>query len=236
VARRSRFKPFKPWTPPRPPAGSYDPVLDAQRDAATRGLGDTRQDLALAGTRAAADYQFGQDDVGRQFGRYEQDYGTQTQMLKRQYDLLAGRQQEQMAGANLLGGGAVLQAAAKRAENQRLQQSELDTGFTRAREDRDTGLGRLSVDFTRGTADRTTALTRAQREDTAFGLDTAGQRAYQAAGMGYVPPGRGQPGGMPGNEFTNKRGVQRRRIVRGGFEYIVAPDGTVVHSKRVGRR
>jgi hypothetical protein len=211
-------------------------VLDAQRDAATRGYGDVKADTALAGTRAAADYQFGQDDVNRQTGRYEEDYRTQTDMLKRQYDLLAGRQQDQAAGANVLGGGAVLQAAAKRAANQALQQKQLDLGLARAHDDRDVGLGKLSVDFNRGLADRTTGLTRAGREDTAFGLDTAAQRAYQAAGMGYVPPGRGQPGGMPGNEFTNKAGVQRRKVTRGGFEYIVAPDGTVVHSRRVGRR
>jgi hypothetical protein len=236
VARRSRFKPFKPWTPPRPPAGSYDPVLDAQRDAATRGLGDVRQDSALGGTRAAEDFQFGQDDVNRGFGRYEEDYKTNTAMLKRQFDTLAGRQQEQAAGAGVMDGGAVLQAAAKRAANQGLAQGQLDTGLDRARVDRDVGIGRLGVDFNRGVTDRTTALTRAEREDTSFGLDTSAQRAYQAAGMGYVPPGPGQPGGMPRGEFTNKAGVQRRKIVRGGFEYVVAPDGKVVHTRRVGRR
>jgi hypothetical protein len=127
----------------------------------------------------------------------------------------------------------VLQAAAKRAANQGLEQGQLDTGLARAREDHDTGLGRLSVDFNRGTADRTLGLARAEREDTSFGLDTAAQRAYQAAGNNYTPPGPGQPGGMPRNEFTNRNGVQRQRIVRGGFEYIVAPDGKVVHTRRV---
>ncbi len=211
-------------------------MLDAQRDAATRGLGDVRQDTALAGTRAAADFQFGQDDVNRQTGRAEEEYRTNTAMLGRQFDILAGRQQEQAAGAGVLGGGALLQAAAKRQANQALAQQGLDTGIARVREDRDVGIGKLGVDFNRGLADRTTGLARAEREDTAFGLDTAGQRAYQAAGMGYVPPGRGQPGGMPRGEFTNKAGVQRRKIVRGGFEYIVAPDGTVVHSRRVRGR
>jgi hypothetical protein len=232
--RRGPFRPFKPYTPPRPPSGSYDPALDAAREAARRGLGDVRQDTALAGTRAAADFQFGQDAYATQFGRTEADYNTHTAMLKRQYDILAGRQQEQ-ANVNLVGGGALLEAAAKRKANQGLEQAELDTGLQRAREDRDVGVGRLGVDFERGTTDRATALARAGREDTAFGLDTAAQRAYQAAGMGYVPPQPGQPGGMPRNEFTNRHGAQRRRIVRGGVEYIVAPDGTVVHRSRVRR-
>jgi hypothetical protein len=157
-------------------------------------------------------------------------------MLKRQYDILAGRQQEQMNQSGVLNGGAVLEAAAKRAANQGIQQGQLDVGLDRARKDRDDGLGRLTVDWTRGHADRVLGLERAEREDRMFGLDTAAQRAYQAAGNNYVPPEPGQPGGAPRNEFTNKAGAQRRRIVRGGFEYIVAPDGKVVHTRRVRGR
>jgi hypothetical protein len=226
---------FKPYTPPRPPSGSYDPALDAARDAARRGLGDVRQDTALAGTRAATDFQLGQDDVNRSFNRYDEDYRRNTDMLKRSYDILAGRQAESANVQGVMGGGALLEAAAKRQANQALEQGGLDTGRARAVEDRDLGIGQLNLGYERGTTDRATSLARAGREDTAFGLDTAAQRAYQAAGAGYVPPGRGQPGGPPKNEFTNKHGLQRRRIVRGGVEYIVAPDGSVVHTKRVGR-
>lgn len=235
IPKPGAFRPFKPYSPPRPPSGSYDPALDAARDAASRGYRDVRQDTALAGTRAAADFQFSQDDTNRGFDRYQQDYERNTAELKRQYDILAGRQQESANVQGVMGGGALLEAAAKRQANQALSQGELDVGLGRAREDRDTGLGRAGLEFERGTTDRATSLARAGRENTAFGLDTAAQRSYQAAGMGYVPPQPGQPGGMPRNEFTNKGGQQRRRIVRGGMEYIVAPDGTVVHKRKVGR-
>jgi hypothetical protein len=229
----SPFKPFKPYTPPRPPSGSYDPALDAARDAANRGYGDFQRDTERDKEYLGQDFQFGQDSANTAFNRYEQDFKTNTSMLQRQYDILGGRQQEQANSSGVFGGGALLQAAAKRKANQGLQQAQLQTGLDRAREDRDVGIGRMGVEFQRGNAGLDQTLTRAGRENTAFGLDTAGQRAYQAAGMGYVPPGKGQPGGMPKNEFTNKAGAQRRRIVRGGMEYIVAPDGTVVHKKRV---
>jgi hypothetical protein len=234
-AARTPFKakPFKPYTPPRPPAGSYDPALDAAREAANRGYGDVQRDTERDLEYAGQDFQFGQDAANQAFNRYEADFNTNTSMLKRQYDILAGRQAEQANVSGVFGGGALLEAAAKRQTNHGLEQTQLDTGLARAREDRDIGIGRMGVDYQRGTDALRLGQTRAGRENQAFGLDTAAQRAYQAAGMGYVPPGKGQPGGMPRNEFTNKSGAQRRRIVRGGVEYIVAPDGTVVHKKRV---
>lgn len=275
IPKPTPFVPFKPYTPPRPPAGSYDPALDAARDAARRGLGDVRQDTALAGTRAAADFQLGQDDIGRSYGRGtfdltrdrdrayedldvsgrrgEEDYQRNVTMLRREYDILAGRQAESARTQGVLSAGLALKSAAARAANQGIAQQGLDTaigrtrediaqsrarvgqdfdtGYGRLGEDRDIGLGRLGLDYERGNTDRATGLARAGREDTAFGLDTAAQRAYQAAGAGYVPPGPGQPGGRPKNELANGN----RRIVRGGMEYIVRPNGTVVSKKKVGR-
>jgi hypothetical protein len=233
VATRTRFKPYKPYQVPQPPAGSFDPALNAGVGAANRGYGDLRQDTALAGARAGQDYQFGQDTYNQGFARQQEDYNTSLAMMKRQFDILAGQQQSQAAGQNVLSGGALLQSAAKRAANQALQKQGLDTQLRRAQQDRDMGLGRLSVDFSRGDADRTMQLARAGRENTAFGLDTQSQMAFQAAQSGYAPPKPGEPGGMPKGEFTNRNGVQRRRIVRGGVEYIVAPDGTVVSHRRV---
>jgi hypothetical protein len=47
---------FTPYRPPPIPTGYYDPSLDAQRDAASRGLTQTEQDIGLAGRRGAEDY------------------------------------------------------------------------------------------------------------------------------------------------------------------------------------
>jgi hypothetical protein len=188
--RRALHPPGKTVAPLRPPAGTYDPALDAARRAATRGYGDVKQDTRLAGTRAAEDFQFGQDDVNRSYDRTKADYGSNVAMLQRQYDILAGRQQEQANVSGVIGGGALLEAATKRAANQAIDRAPLDTGFQRAGEDRGLAIERLGVGFQRGVTDRGTALSRAGREDRAFGLDTAAQRLYQATQSGWVPPAK----------------------------------------------
>jgi hypothetical protein len=194
VARQ--FKPWKPYVPPKPPAGSYDPALDAQRAAAQRGLGDLTQDVETAGTRANV------------------DYGRSTELLKQAYGRLGVRQEEQAATSGVIDGGALLQAAAKRAANESTEQTGLDLGYQR------------------GGIDRTTQLTRARRENTAFGLDTDAQIAFQASQAGYVPPGRGEPGGMPQAEHVTPGGRPYRSIVKGGVEYKVGPTGVPFGRRR----
>jgi hypothetical protein len=188
--RRALHPPGKTVAPLRPPAGTYDPALDATRRAASRGLLYAKQDTRLAGVRAAEDLQHGREDVGRSYDRTQQDYGSNVAMLQRQYDILAGRQQEQANVNQVVGGGALLEAAAKRAANQAIDRAPLDTGFKRAGEDRDLSIGRLLEGFQRGDTDRRTSLDRAGREDRAFGLDTAAQRLYQATQSGWVPPAK----------------------------------------------
>jgi hypothetical protein len=88
-------------------------------------------------------FQFGQDDVNRSYDRTKADYGSNVAMLQRQYDILAGRQQEQANVSGVIGGGALLEAATKRAANQAIDRAPLDTGFKRAGEDRDLSIERL---------------------------------------------------------------------------------------------
>lgn len=231
MALRTRFHPFTPYVTPRPPAGTYDPALDAARRAASRGLHDTTQDVGLAGERAGQDFTFGVGQADQTLGYQKADYGAHVAALQRSYDVLAGQQQEQQAGAGVLQGGAVLQAAAKRAANQGLQQTALDTGLARDVTAHDQTVAQLGVGQTRGITDRATTLARATREDTNFGLDTRGQEAFQAAGTGYTPPAPGTPGGRPANEGPGGH----RTIVRGGVAYVVAPNGQVLSHRRVRR-
>jgi hypothetical protein len=184
----------RPYVPPRPPAGSYDPSLDAAREAAERGYGDLRQDIETAGTRANVDYGLGREAIGRDFGRFEEDYQRNTGLLKQSFERLATRQAEGMNAAGVLNGGAAIQAAQKRAANQAQQQAQLDLARTRAVEDRDLGYGQLDLGYQRGGIDRTRTLERAGRENTAFGLDTGAQIAFQAAQSGWVPPKRPRRG------------------------------------------
>lgn len=234
--RPRRFPGFRPYQPPPPPAGSFDPALTAQREAATRGLRDVRQDTELAGARAGQDFAFGIESVDRSLGRGNEDLDHRTMLLKRSYDQLAARQRDQAAAQGVLRGGAVLQSAAKRAENQAIGQGEIDVDRARLRDDRDVAAGRLGVEFDRGVTDRTTGLARAEREDTAFGLDVGAQKMFQAGQVGYVPPVRGEAGGIPRHEFVTPGGRPYREVARGGLVYKVGPDGRIIGAPRRRRR
>jgi hypothetical protein len=210
----------KPWVQPPPPTGSFDPALDAQRRAATRGLGDTVADIGTANTRDTVDYGLNRDDILRAQTRgladlttsRDRGYGDvdrQVSVLHRGFQTLAGQQRQQFQAHGLGYGGAALQAAAKRQANEAFDRQPLDVARRRIGEDftrgsgrlnEDTGLqlGRLALDYAppdatnplggRRFQDRATQLTRAQREDTAFGLDTGAEKIFQATQSGWVPP------------------------------------------------
>jgi hypothetical protein len=210
----------QPWVQPPPPTGSFDPALDAQRRAASRGLGDTVADVGTANVRDTVDYGLNRDDILRAQGRgladlttsRDRGYGDvdrQVAALHRGFQTLATRQAEQFNAAGVGAGGAALQAAAKRQANEAFDRQPLDTARQRIGEDfargsgrlnEDTGLqlGRLALDYAppdatnplggRRFQDRTTQVTRAQREDTAFGLDTGAEKIFQATQSGWVPP------------------------------------------------
>lgn len=256
AARSYRFTPYRA---PEPPAGTYDPALDSQLAASKRGLFDLTQDSETQGLRAQDDYglQSGQvqrqgalnfgdltrdrdrglADLGAARSRGLEDYQRNVAQLTRNYQRLGDSQRQQRNAANVLSGGAALQAAAKRSANEAFDREPIDTGVNRFlsdnslqsqrvtddyganvarnKEQQDSQLGTLGLDFQRGATDRTTALTRAQREASAFGLDTGAQRAYQAAGTGWAPPGRGEPGGQPSNEFVNPSTGAHYRVING---------------------
>jgi hypothetical protein len=252
-AGNSPFGAFKPYQPPNP-AGYYDPALDAQQRAAGRGYLDTQQDTALAGTRAAVDYGLDTDDITRSYTRGLADIGTQrgyenenytrnVGLLTRQYGQLARRQAEGARRYGVTSGGIALLSAAKRAENQGIEQQTADiahtralTGFdtstTRLGEDRTSAQGRLDLGYGRGVDDRTLALSRAGRENTFFGTDIGAQKAYQAAQAGYTAPAPGTPGGMPRNERVLPGGGHVRTQTVGGITYTYDKTGKIISRKR----
>lgn len=196
-------------------------------DRGTQDLGVQQGELNTARQRAAENYGQSTQDLGTQYGR--------------QAD--AQRQAQSRAGVTW-GSGAMAQALGKRGANQAhdqaglntsyartvqdqaVAQGRLDTAGTRAGEDRDLSLGDLALKLAppdagnplggRSFQDRTTALTRAQREGVALGLDATAQRAYQAAGAGWVPPVG------PSNEFTDAEGNPYQ--VRTAGHQVVAYD------------
>lgn len=194
-------------TPTDPPGGTYDPALDAQERAATRGLGDLRQDTETGGERSLSDYLLARGELERQRAEGAQDYGRTIAGIDRSYGQLARRQAEgQRASGNR--GGALAAALARRQENQAIDRAPVDINYQRMNQGVDRRLGAMGVDYQRGTTDRTNTLARAERENAFFGQDVSAQRWYQAKGTGYVPPlgpgAPGAPGGPPGGRPAPK--------------------------------
>lgn len=178
---------FTPFAPPPIPSGYYDPNLDAQRDAASRGLLDT------------------QEDVGTQERRGGEDYNTNVAALTKHYTDLGTAQGEQANAYGVVpGGGALLQAAAKRAANQATDQGNLDSTYNRS------------------IADLGNTLTRAQREDVFYGQDVGAQKNFQAQQAGYAAPTG------PSNEYTSPSGQSYRVVRRNGFDYRYDPSGKLI--------
>lgn len=182
---------FTPFTPPPIPSGYYDPNLDAQRQAASRGLTNTEQ------------------DVGTALRREGEDYGTNVALLTRNYKNLATRQQEQQNQYGVIaGGGAALQSAAKRAANQLVDQTALDTTHNRA------------------VADAGNALTRARSEDVFYGQDVDQQKNFQAQQAGYTAPTG------PSNQFTRPDGTVVQNVRRNGYVYVYDQHGKLLQKRR----
>ena len=201
-----------------PPYGTYDPSLDQQLRAARRGLGDlintARQtnarntedlnigDSAITNAGGTGSYDTSLADLLTARARGQQDFTAATQERQRQYGILATHQSEQAAAAGVLG-GAIAQAAQKRAANQGREQAQSQQAFdrfltdsttdqTRLGNSRDMALGANQLAFNRSYQDlydpETGQVTRAQRELPIFAQDTNELRIAQARQAGLLPP------------------------------------------------
>lgn len=203
----------------RPPAGTYDPGLDAQLRAAQRGYGDVQQDIDIAGSRASGDYATGRAraeqgfgrslaDILRQRVRTGEDVVNQIHGVRRQFTRQGRQQGERAAASGVQQGGTLAAALGKRQENEALTMAPIEQGYHRFLDDSSrgeqqlyqdygdptTGLyARMDTDFARGAGDRALQLGRAGRENTFYGQDIAEQRAYQASQMGWSPPAQEPP-------------------------------------------
>ena len=260
VLRTSGWRPtaakvpgFVPWQSASPPPGSYDPTIDANYAAAARGLGDLRQDVERENTRGANDLSLaigadGQSGIGQQKAwslsdnmrsrtRSQEDHGTATANLGRQYGNLARSQGQQAQQAGAVGGGALADALLKRTANQGREQSGLDTSLARtlgslgesdrriikSAEDR---VGAATLGYDRGVEDRNQVqVPRAQREFTQFGIDSEQQRAFGASNAGlYRAPVR------PANEFKSAGGTSYR-VLKGKTTRFMLPNGQIVSTR-----
>jgi hypothetical protein len=212
------FTPFK--APTRPPTGTYDPVLDAQEGAANRGLADLVMDTETDRTRSASDLGLARSEIERQAGYATQDFNTQEADVRRN-TALTGQVQAGQARAQGVRGGGVLAAALVRQQNQARAIAPIDTGRARLAQNVQQQMGQLDLGYARHGEDVTQNLTRAERENTQFGLDTSAQRFFQATQTGWDAPT------APANEHT-KRGVTYRVRGEGPGRKYRLPNGTVL--------
>ena len=197
----------------RPPAGSYDPILNAQARASKRGLGDLTRDTEQQRERGLEDYnsQTGLLSTGRDRTladiltgetRAGEDKNRALADLDLQYDRLATRQAEGARVSGVTSQGLLNKSASVRDANETRDQQPILTSFNRAMqdfgtartrtgEDFNTRSGLLNTDYQRTYGqfgDLTTQLTRAGRENTFFQQDINEQKAYQAAQTGWKAP------------------------------------------------
>jgi hypothetical protein len=199
AALAKRQKTWTPWTAPTtPPAGTYDPALDAQAGAAQRGYDYLVGDVSDANARSTAELGFTVQGLRRQQGRSlsdlltaktrfgedqstaatreGQDYGRATADLGTSYARLG----ESQAGAALmtgtaLQGGTIAAALAKRTENQAHDQSGLDLQHTRFGENLATANTRYNTDY----------ATNVGRVNEDFGTDDLGAIGQATRQYGY---------------------------------------------------
>lgn len=109
------FSPFDATA--RPPAGSYDPAIDAEEDAANRGFG------------------YADQDYGRDTGRLNADFSIATENLGRQYNFLKNRQTGSARAQGVDLGGWKDRSQQTRNENQGREQDSLRLAWERASSD-----------------------------------------------------------------------------------------------------
>lgn len=284
AVRRRRFTPYRP---PAPPAGTYDPSLDAQEAAARRGYIDLRGDVERGGLRAQDDYGLQTQQIERERGwgledaglsrsrgmadllqsrdrglsdlstretRGGEDYNRSVAQLSRNYGILGRNQLQAGNAAGVLRGGAMLQAAAKRTENEAWDRQPIDTSWRREQQDIGESRGRLQQDYSTQTnrleedysrgqgrvnqgADWNIGVAglgyQRQAEDLNTQLTRGGRElgAFSldtGAQRAYQAAGAGwDPGAGPSNEYT--KGNQTYRVVREGNRSVAyLPSGRVL--------
>lgn len=204
-----------------------------------RSQGRTLADMLRERARAS-------EDFGQSRTRLGEDYSRATGQLGERYKRLGNQQSQQQ---RVMGGGrgVLAQAMMKRAANRANEQVDLDRTRDRGlqeigraesrfmedtdlderrlNEDASLGIGRAGMQWGRRGEDLALGLQRAGRELDFFGQDTSEQRFFQAAQTGqYVMPDRGEPGGIPRNEFSDAQGPYRV-IKRGKQRIRVRPSG-----------
>jgi hypothetical protein len=227
---------FTPAPPAVPPAGFYDPALDAQDRAGDRGLAQLLQDLGKQGSRAedqrtidrgqvnqGADWSLADllrgsqregADYGTATGRLGEDHATNTATIGRNYQRLGQSQAGAAQMAGVAQGGTFAAAKAARDTNQGLEQGAEDLGFNRTGAD-------LLRDHMRYGEDNTTSVdrTKTTRDQQLGDVD-------RLFGYGVVDRADTAQRGTNENTFFGQD-VGAQKLYQAGQQGWVAPGTTL---------
>ena len=175
----------------KPPAGFYDPTIDAQERAGARGVGDLAAATDQANIRALDDLTVGRgrmgedrdtslagllrgktrglEDIGTGRQRLEEDYGSAVAARRRAFTELGSAQGQSAQAAGVAGGGALKAALAKRTADEGIQAAAQKQARDRGMQDFDTTGRRIGEDYDTGVQ----------------GVQRDYQRSYDDAGTGY---------------------------------------------------
>jgi hypothetical protein len=190
--------PAGPWVPPPLPTGSYSPVRDVETQEATRGLGQLEGEVGTAQSRDTADYATQKAEIEKTAGQQTEDFNRAQQALAQSFQRLGAQQQQGANRAGVLSGGALLQAAMKRAANEGQQSAVQKTNYARQQEGTQIELAKLARELApaeganplggRQEQDLLTKLTNAQANNAFFGESQQRLAGQEAAERGYVAP------------------------------------------------
>lgn len=164
----------QPYQPQPIPVGAYNPIRDIELQAGKRGLNNQIEDIGTAETRGNDSFVLGQQQA-------QQNRDRSLATLADSYRRLGVRQNEQANSAGVLRGGALMQAAAKRAANQALAAAPINQSYER-------GIAGLARARQQEAEDHVTQGSRAEREQGQFGIDTRTLEAREASENGYTDP------------------------------------------------
>jgi hypothetical protein len=216
------------------PFGDYDPIRDIE-------IAEGKKGSAQALSALEKKKEYGEDDFStskledeRQQGNSLSEIGTTRtrqqeagkvalERLAESYKKLGVKQEEGANAAGVINGGALIQAAMKRAGNEGLakstdqkalnQQLEDDTTKeTRLKESGESALGKLLRESERGLSEDTTGISNQEANEQTFGEGINSLKAYEAAHEhGYVVPTVGaqpkaaaKPAAKPSPNYLSK--------------------------------
>ena len=213
----------------------------AQEDAAiarTRGRRDlgtalksTWEDYMTAGGDIGREYDRSMFDVGTQRTRTNEDYGRAVQTQERNYGILGSRQGQAAQAAGVAGGGALAQAAAKRAGNMAFERQDMDTSLGRTLKDLDLSETRLGENRDRSLSGLNTSTTRALEAN-----QTQGRRLEQDFNRLLGPQGSPQSGRLyqQWNRGVEDRQRALERAERENREFGLDVGNTMYYQARYG--